>query len=169
MSVNRSPITAKGKVFLEQKLKNMINRKPDLLNELVEAQKKGDFSENFEYYAAKKELRELEFEIKELEAYISSAMIIQLPKNPTTACFGSKVTLQKDSEVVSYIILGEKEAEPLCGSLSNNSPLFQLFGGQKVGYTTSLKGYKYTIKGISPVTEDEVEAVLKATDSKDKI
>jgi len=164
MIVSRNPITVQGKVFLERKLQKMRNRKPDLMNEVVEAQKKGDFSENFEYYAAKKELRELDAEIQELDAYINSAMVVPLSLNPTLACFGSKVTLLKDSEPVSYIILGEREAEPLCGSLSSSSPLFQLFAAKKVGYTASLNGHEYTLTKISPVTETEVESVLAATE-----
>lgn len=159
--MERYPITARGKMLLEEKLHAMRDRVPVVRDEIIEAQKKGDFSENFEYYAAKKELRELEHQIDDLDKHIRTTIVVSIPISPKAVCFGCKVHLKKDGVELSYIILGERESEPIIGSLSTGSPLFRALVAKKPGDIISFNESTYEIISVQSVSEQEINQVIK--------
>ena len=63
--------------------------RPRVVDELEEARKQGDLSENAEYHAAKEMLAKIDARIPILEEQISSAQIISFDSNSTTIKFAT--------------------------------------------------------------------------------
>ena len=84
--------------------------RPRVVDELEEARKQGDLSENAEYHAAKEMLAKIDARIPILEEQISSAQIISFDSNSTTIKFGATVTvknLKTKKEVVYQLVSPE--------------------------------------------------------------
>lgn len=95
----------------------------------------GDLSENADYITAKEEQSFLEGRIKELEAALVNVVIIDdMEKKTDMVSIGNKVTFQEeefDPEV--YLLVGPKEADPMNGRISHESPIGRAMIGAKVG------------------------------------
>jgi transcription elongation factor GreA len=97
----------------------------------------GDLSENADYHAAKEDQGFLEGRIRELQAMINNAVIIE--GNSVLANgmiqLGSHVRVVEDgqNEVEMFWIVGKVEANPREGKISNESPLGSALLGRKVG------------------------------------
>lgn len=98
---------------------------------LKEARAQGDLSENAEYDAARDEQARLESRIKELENIIKNADIISDKKNNN---MGRKICIKFDDDFVeTYKLLGSLEADPLNGTISNESPIGKAVINCKIG------------------------------------
>ena len=97
----------------------------EVIIELQEARAQGDLSENADYDAAREHQAQVEARIRDLEAMIAKAEIIEGDKKTKkkAVTLGSTVTiLDMDSnEEETYTIVGSIEADPLNGKLSNLS------------------------------------------------
>ena len=158
--IDKYPITAIGKALLEAELSRLREEVPVILQEVVVARAKGDFSENFELYAAKKQLDETRNKIDLLEKYLRSTQICSLPKNPKSPQFASRVVFMRDDEKCEYVILGDRESEPSIGSLSCASPLFAMLVGKKPTDIFQFNGSKYTLLEVHRVDEKELEELV---------
>ncbi|ANZ62176.1 transcription elongation factor GreA [Secundilactobacillus paracollinoides] len=131
------PITAEGKVKLEQELEDLkMNKRPDVISRIQIARSYGDLSENSEYESAKEEQSMLESRISTVEHMIQYAEVIDndnTDKDEITV--GKKVTFKElpDEEPESYIIVGAAEADPMTGKISNDSPIAKGLLGHRVG------------------------------------
>lgn len=77
--MEKIPMTAAGYERLEAELKNLKTvERPAVIEAIAEARAHGDLSENAEYAAAKEKQSFIEGRIKELEAVISRAEIIDV-------------------------------------------------------------------------------------------
>ena len=93
---------------------------------IAEAREKGDLKENAEYDAAKEAQGMLEAKIKQLEGMIANAKIVD-----TNSIDTSKVTIltkvtstnMANNKVLTYQIVGEKEADLKLGKISAGSPI----------------------------------------------
>jgi transcription elongation factor GreA len=86
-----------------------------------------------DYIAAKEEQGFLEGRIKEIESMLLSAVIINESQSDLVN-LGSTVTIQEvDSEPETYKIVGAQEANPLKGSISNESPIGKALLGRRTG------------------------------------
>lgn len=93
----------------------------------------GDLTENAEYEAAKNEQAFVEGRIQELEHILANAKVIQEAQRDVVDV-GSTVTVEEeDGTVTTYTIVGQAEAAPQEGRISNESPLGQALIGHKVG------------------------------------
>ncbi|MCE2926650.1 MAG: transcription elongation factor GreA, partial [Rickettsiales bacterium] len=113
--MEKIPFTAAGfaKAEAELKQRKSIDR-PAIIEAIAEARAHGDLSENAEYSAAKEKQSFNEGRIKELEAVISRAEIIDVASmTGDVVKFGATVTLiDEDTEEKStYQIVGEYEAD----------------------------------------------------------
>ena len=95
----------------------------EVIRELQEARAQGDLSENADYDAARDRQARVEARIRELEAMIANAEIIEEDKSKSTAKsvgLGSTVTILdlSTNEEETYSIVGSIEADPLNGKLS---------------------------------------------------
>jgi transcription elongation factor GreA len=89
------------------------SERPETVIALEEARQLGDLKENAEYHSAKDKLKLIDFQIAELNAVISKAVIIDpatLPHNKVS--FGSTVSLvdTKTDEELTYMIVGGVES-----------------------------------------------------------
>jgi transcription elongation factor GreA len=130
------PMTADGKVKLEQELEDLkMNKRPEVINRIQIARGFGDLSENSEYESAKDEQSMLESRIKTIEHMLQYADVVD---NNNTAkdevTVGKKVTFKElpDEEPESYTIVGAAEADPMAGKISNDSPIAKALLGHKV-------------------------------------
>ncbi len=110
--------------------------RPETVIALEEARQLGDLKENAEYHSAKDKLKLIDFQVAELNAVISKAVIIDpstLPHNKVS--FGSTVNLvdTKTDEELTYTIVGGVESNAQRGMISFNSPLAKQLMGKEEG------------------------------------
>jgi transcription elongation factor GreA len=138
-------LTKDGLQDLKNELKNLIEvTRPQVIEELVEARNQGDLSENADYDAARNRQAEVEARIKELEATIANAKLIEedVSSNAVNSVhLGSEVVFEnmKSKEKRTVKIVGPIEADPFQGRISNESPLAKAIMGRVVGDTTEVK------------------------------
>ena len=107
----------------------------EALEAVKEARAHGDLSENFEYYAAKKEKNKKESRIRFLERMIKTAEIIsdeskedEIGVNNTV-----EVRFEEDGTVETYKIVTTMRGNSLEGLVSTESPIGKALLGHKVG------------------------------------
>ncbi len=109
--------------------------RPRVVDEMEEARKQGDLSENAEYHAAKEMLAHIDLELPKLEDQISNAVIVEFDTNSDTVRFGATVTaknLATKKEVV-YQLVSPEGVDPMNGKISFKSPMGAAFMGKKKG------------------------------------
>ncbi|MCX7672210.1 MAG: transcription elongation factor GreA [Thiobacillaceae bacterium] len=136
--MNRYPLTVTG----AQKLRDELHRlktveRPAVIAAIAEARSHGDLSENAEYDAAKERQGFIEGRIKELEAKLANAQIID-PRHLDAdgrVVFGATVELidAETGETVRYQIVGEDEADIKEGKISVSSPIARALIGKYAG------------------------------------
>lgn len=134
----RCPITARGAEQLRSELKRLKTKdRPRIVKAIAEAREHGDLKENAEYHAAKEEQGFLEGRIKELEAKLSNAEIIDVTKLSVSGrvVFGSTIDLfdEDGDREVTYQIVGEDEADIAAGLISVSSPIARALIGREEG------------------------------------
>ena len=134
-SVEKVPMLAEGYERLQAQLTVLKAERPLIVDAIEEARAHGDLSENAEYHAAREKQSFVEGRIKELEALISRAEVIDTSKLNGSIKFGATVTLvDEDSEEErTYQIVGEAEADLERGLLNIRSPLARALIGKDEG------------------------------------
>lgn len=129
-------MTRPGFDKLDEELKVLKSvERPAIIRAIAEAREHGDLSENAEYHSAREKQSFIEGRIKELEAVISLAEVIDVSKLSGTIKFGAKVTLidEDSEEEKSYQIVGETEADIERNLLNIRSPLARALIGKDEG------------------------------------
>lgn len=136
--MDRILLTPEGSKALWNELSRLKKEdRPKIIEAIAEARAHGDLSENAEYHAAREQQGFIEGRIRELEAKLGRAEIInpaELNANGKVV-FGAWVDLweeQGDREV-RYQIVGELEADVDLGKISNTSPIAKALLGKEVG------------------------------------
>jgi transcription elongation factor GreA len=142
--MNKVPMTAEGAAQLKEELKNLKSKeRPSIVLAIKEAREKGDLKENAEYHAAREQQSFVEGKIKDIEAKLSNAHIIDVKTIPTSSkiIFGSTVVLinLSDEKKVTYKLVGEDEANLKQGKISITSPLSRNLIGKEEGDSIELK------------------------------
>lgn len=135
-------MTRAGFTALDEELKQLKSvERPAVIRAIAEAREHGDLSENAEYHAAREKQSFIEGRVKELEAYLSLADVIDYSKFTGTVKFGAKVTLidEDTEEERTYQIVGEPEADLENGLLNIRSPLARALIGKDEGDTVEVK------------------------------
>ncbi len=137
-SMSTIPLTTTGAELRRQELQRLktVDR-PSAITAIAEARTHGDLSENAEYDAAKERQSFIEGRIKEIEAKLANAQVID-PKvvDADGRCvFGATVELEesKGGESVTYQIVGEDEADIKKGKVSVGSPIARALIGKYAG------------------------------------
>lgn len=136
--------------------------RPELLDHVKEARALGDLSENFEYYAAKKEKNQNESRIRYLERMIRTAQVFEDESKDDEVGINKTVTIyieEDDVEEVYKIVTTVRE-DTLHGLISNESPLGKALLGHKEGDRIEVvvnKDYSYyaVIRKIDATTMDD--------------
>jgi len=144
-------MTAEGAEQLKEELQNLKSKeRPKIVLAIKEAREKGDLKENAEYHAAREQQSFVEGKIKDIEAKLSNAQIIDIKTIPASnkIIFGSTVTLINtgDDKKVVYKLVGEDEADLKQGKISITSPLSRSLIGKEKGDTIELKMPEGTIE-----------------------
>jgi transcription elongation factor GreA len=134
--MDKIPLTRTGHVALNDELKELKSvERPAIIKAIAEAREHGDLSENAEYHSAREKQGFIEGRIKELEAVIGRAEVIDPEKLSGAIKFGATVTLvdEDTDEEKRYQIVGEPEADIEKGKLNVKSPLARALIGKEVG------------------------------------
>ncbi|MBX9847712.1 MAG: transcription elongation factor GreA [Rhodocyclaceae bacterium] len=132
------PITLRGAELLRAELHRLktVDR-PAIVAAIAEARSHGDISENAEYDSAKDRQGFIEGRIQEVEGKLSNAQIIDPASLDADGrvVFGATVELedQDNSNVVTYQIVGDDEADLKLGKISLNSPVARALIGKYAG------------------------------------
>ncbi len=104
-------ITPEGYQILENELRELWNRRKDVVKAITAAAAEGDRSENAEYIYRKKELRGIDSRIHFLQKRLPVLIVVsEKPSKQDVIFFGAWVTLEKENgKEVYYRIVGSDE------------------------------------------------------------
>lgn len=156
--MQRYPMTPQGHQALEEELKQLktIDR-PRITAAIAEAREHGDLKENAEYHAAREQQGLCEARIRDIEAKLGGAQVIDpttLPKEGRVV-FGVTVVLANadDGSERRYKIVGDDEADFKVGKISVNSPIAR-------GLIGKFEGDEAAIQTPSGLAEFEILEVI---------
>ena len=140
--------------------------RPKLLADVKEARAHGDLSENFEYYAAKKEKNKNERRIRFLERMIKTAEIIPDDAAEDEIGMNSIVTVQfeEDGSEETYTIVTTMRGNSLENLISVESPIGKALLGHKEGERVYIKvnddfGYYVVIRKVIKTESEEDDQI----------
>lgn len=140
--MEKIPLTRAGNTALNDELKTLKSKdRPAVIKAIAEAREHGDLSENAEYHAAREQQSHIEGRIKELEAILSLADVIDPESLSGSIKFGATVELvdEDTDEEKTYQIVGEPEADIEAGKLNIKSPLARALIGKDEGDSVEVR------------------------------
>lgn len=140
--MDKIPLTRAGYDKIDAELRHLKSvERPEIIAAIAEARAHGDLSENAEYHSAKERQSFIEGRIKELEAVISLADVIDTGKLSGPIKFGATVRLvdEDTDEERTYQIVGEHEADIENGRLNIRSPLARALIGKDAGDSVEVR------------------------------
>ena len=140
----RYPMTKEGESSLRKELQKLKSEdRNNVVKAIAEAREHGDLKENAEYHAAKEQQGLIESRIRDIESKLANSQVIDVTDiEPTgVVIFGTTVEIQdmKDSNLTSYKIVGEDEADAKLSKISVNSPLARSLIGKSEGDLINLE------------------------------
>ena len=163
----REQLTKSDVKKIEQEIEHrkLVVRK-EALEALKEARAQGDLSENFEYYAAKRDKNKNESRIRYLERMLKSAQIISDESKEDEVGLNNTVELyfEEDDCTETYRLVTSIRGNSLKGLISTESPIGKAVLKHKVGdrvfvETGTGDGYYVEIRSIVNTTEDEQDKI----------
>ena len=140
--MEKIPLTQQGFDKLDDELKRLKSKeRPAVIRAIAEAREHGDLSENAEYHAARESQSHIEGRIKDLEAIISRANVIDPKTLSGSIKFGATVRLiDEDTEDEKvFQIVGEPEANIEQNLLNMQAPLARALIGKEPGDGVEVK------------------------------
>ena len=152
-----TPMTVEGAESLRRELQQRKSEKRHEISRAIGAAREhGDLRENAEYHAAREQQSFNEGRIREVEARLADAQIIDITKVPPQGkvIFGVTVGLiaGDTGDAITYKIVGEDEADLKAGKISVMSPIARALIGKSVGD-------EVTVRTPNGETSYEVDAV----------
>ena len=131
-------LTVAGAEALRAELKELKTVvRPKIVHDIAVAREHGDLKENAEYHAAREQQSFCEGRIKEIEAKLSNATIIDVTtlNAEGKVVFGATVALadEESGEEVTYQIVGDDEADIKNNMISISSPIARALIGKQEG------------------------------------
>ena len=136
--MQRYPMTPQGHAALEEELKQLktVDR-PRITAAIAEAREHGALKENAEYHAAREQQGFCEARIRDIEAKLGGAEVIDPLKLPQEGrvVFGVTVVIENldTEEQKRYKIVGDDEADFKANKISINSPIARGLIGKSEG------------------------------------
>ncbi len=136
--MSRAPLTSKGAQRLRSELEQLKSvQRPAVINAISEARAHGDLKENAEYHAAREQQGFIEGRIKQLEAELSHAQVIDIStlNAGSRVVFGATVTLAdvETEDEKRYQIVGDLEADIKLSLIAISSPIARALIGKHEG------------------------------------
>ena len=148
------------KIEEEIEYRKLVVRK-EAIEAVKEARSHGDLSENFEYYAAKKDKNKNESRIRYLERMLKTANVISDNSKEDEVGINNTVTVyfEEDDETESYRLVTAVRGNSIRGLISIESPLGKALMGHKAGDRVYIKvneqyGYYVQIRSVENTTDD---------------
>lgn len=139
---DKFPMTPAGNAWMKRQLKQLKDvARPAVARAIEVARGHGDLSENADYDAAKEEQGMIEAKIREYEAKLALAEIIDPTElSGDRVLFGATVTIEdaEDGLETTYTIVGEHEADIKKKRLSVGAPVARALIGKSVGDTATV-------------------------------
>ena len=155
------------KIEEEIEYRKLVVRK-DAIEAVKEARSHGDLSENFEYYAAKKDKNANESRIRYLERMLKTASVISDRSADDEVGLDKTVEVycEDDDELETYKIVTSVRGNSMNGLISIESPLGKALLGHKVGDRVYIKvndqfGYYVEIRSISAAASEDKDEIRK--------
>ena len=166
-------LTAEDIKKMEEEIeyRKLVVRK-NALEAVKEARAQGDLSENFEYYAAKKDKNQNESRIRYLEKMIKTAKIISTESAEDEVGINNTVTVyfEEEDEEEVYRIVTTVRSNSRKNLISNESPLGKALLGHKVGDKVEVQvneKYSYIVE-IRKIENSSLFDRYMASGKKDK-
>ena len=136
--MRRAPMTKVGAERLRAELERLKSvERPKVIAAIAEARAHGDLKENAEYHAAREQQGFIEGRIKELEAGLSTADVIDISRLSPGArvVFGATVELEDENggDTIVYQIVGDLEADIKQVRSAVSSPIARALIGKSEG------------------------------------
>ena len=154
----QAPLTIQGAQRLRAELEELKSvKRPAVINAIAEARAHGDLKENAEYHAAREQQGFIEGRIKQLEAELSHAQVIDVSKlnAGSRIVFGAVVELADTDtdEETRYQIVGDLEADIKQGLIAVSSTVARALIGKHEGDSVTIEApggtREYEIVGVS--------------------
>ena len=136
--------------------------RPKCVQDLQTARAFGDLSENYEYKAAKQELRRCDSRLRYLRRMIATAKVISVrPKEDVVQLFDRvELYYEEDDETEEIQLMTTLRQDALSGIISKESPLGKAILGHKIGDRVEVQAsadYSYfvVIRNIRKGADDE--------------
>jgi len=134
---DKFPMTPAGNAWMKKQLNKLKNvDRPANARAIEVARGHGDLSENADYSAAKEEQGMIEAKIREFEAKLALAEVIDPARmSGEKVMFGATVTIEdtENGDELRYTIVGEHEANIKKGKISIGAPVARALIGKSVG------------------------------------
>lgn len=132
-------LTAKGLEKLKKEFNELMQIKlPEMRVRMDEARKSGDLSENTGWDLIQEEYNNAMTRAEELDEIIKSATPIS-ECSISDVSIGCKVSVAVAGKEKTYMVVSDKEANPLNNAISDQSPLGSALVGKSVGKTVTYK------------------------------
>ena len=142
--------------------------RPQILEAVKEARAQGDLSENFEYYAARREKGQNDSRIRYLENMIKTAIIIEDHTKADEVGLNKRVTVcfPGEDDTEEYKIVTSVRGNSLRGLITPESPLGKALMHHHAGDLVHVQidtdtGYDVEIVRIEDTGEEETDTIRK--------
>ena len=160
-SVSRGPkqpdpveLTQAGIDALKAEHESLVAQRPAIREAIRVAMLDKDFRENSPLDAAKDRQGHIEARIREIDAMLKRAVVVEGTDNRGRVRVGTTVTVTRlaDAKVIKYSIVGPTEANAADGKISSVSPVGKAFLDCQVGQTVDVE----TPRGSQSFRIDEI-------------
>ena len=155
------------KIEEEIQYRKLVVRK-DAIEAVKEARAQGDLSENFEYYAAKKDKNANESRIRYLERMLKNARVISDSSKSDEAGINNWVTVyfEEDDAEETYKLVTSIRGNSLKNLVSIDSPIGKAIRGHKVGDRVLVQvndkvSYYLVIRKIENNSDDSEDTIKR--------
>jgi transcription elongation factor GreA len=139
----KTPMTKRGADLLRAELQRLKTvERPAISQQIAEARSHGDLSENAEYDAAREKQGHVEARIRDIEAKLANAQIVdpKLLDAGGRCVFGATVDIEEPGgSQVTWQIVGEDEADIKANRISYSSPIGKALIGKEPGETVDVQ------------------------------
>lgn len=140
--------------------------RPQILDAVREARAQGDLSENFEYYAARRENGTNNSRIRYLERMLKNAVIVEDHTSSDEVGLNKSVTvyIEEDDECETYRIVTSIRGNSMKNLISIESPLGKALLRHRVGDTVTIPvsdtySYDVVIREIQDTDGEEDDSI----------
>lgn len=153
------------KIQEEIEYRKLVVRK-NAIEAVKEARAQGDLSENFEYYAAKKDKNQNESRIRYLEKMLKNAIIVTEQSKADEVGMNNTVTLyfEEEEEVQVLKLVTSIRGNSLKGYISIESPIGKAILGHRVGDRVAVRvheDYTYYVEIRSIENTDDTGDTIR--------